>query len=64
MWKLFVIVFFMNDAGQVAPMRGEHPQTFASAAECYAAAAELYQDTDERIQGLSILCSRQQEREA
>lgn len=64
MWKLFVIVFFMNDAGQVAPMRGEHPHTFATAAECYDAAADLYQDDDARIQGVSILCAREQEREA
>ena len=64
MWKLLVLVFVLDDAGQVAPVRGEHPQLFASAQDCYEAAAELYQDAGDRVHGISILCAKEPERQA
>lgn len=64
MWKLLIIVFLMDDAGQSVPVEGEHPQTFASAQECYEAAADFYLDSSERVVGVSTLCARELGREA
>jgi hypothetical protein len=64
MWKLLIMVFIMNDAGQVEQVSGEHQLTFSSAQDCYEAAADLYRDTHDAVQGISIMCVKEQERQA
>jgi hypothetical protein len=54
----------MNDAGQIAAVDREHPQLFASAQDCYEVAGELYQAPHDAVVGISVLCSKQPEREA
>ena len=56
MWKLLIIVVVLNESGQPEQVQGEHRLTFATAAECYEAARELYESAPENAVSVGHAC--------
>jgi hypothetical protein len=56
MWKLLVMIIVLNESGQPEQIQGEHRLTFATAAECYEAARELYESAPESAVSVGHAC--------
>jgi hypothetical protein len=56
MWKLLIIIIVLSESGQPEQIQGEHRARFASAAECYEAARELYEGAPENAVSVGHAC--------
>lgn len=58
MWKLLVMVVLLNESGQPERFEGEHRARFTTAAECYEAARELYDNAPDNAVSVGAACIR------
>ena len=50
------MIIVLNESGQPEQIQGEHRLTFATAAECNAAARELYESAPENAVSVGHVC--------
>ena len=56
MWKLLIMVIVLNESGQPEQIQAEHRLTFATAAECYEAARDLYEQAPDAVVSVGHVC--------
>jgi hypothetical protein len=56
MWKLLIMIIVLNESGQTEQIQAEHRLTFATAAECYEAARDLYEQAPDVAVSVGHVC--------